>query len=370
MNTEIKSIAEIQQPAKQLQMAGRTLRPFDSVDDFKIAFRMAEGLASTTLVPKRYKGSVYDCLLGIDMAARLHCNPLMVLQNLNMINGSPSWSGSFIVATINQSGRFADPLHFEMIGEEGTDSWGCYAETITKAGRVIKGPKVTIAMAKAEGWYGKTGSKWQTMPGLMLRYRAGAFFGKTECPELLMGMPSQDEMRDIIDINPATGEVLTPITPAQAGGASVVQPEQPRAKEEDFNLPDANQDTYDNELKDHDYYETPGDDGPVFTNKHGEVWNPNVHGTCTKTKGPIMKKDGHFQLRRGGPATDAQDEAPQVGAGSSAIELPECKGQESAEENTTQDPVVSASAGKPQTQEGEGQQAASEPIGGCEWVLD
>ena len=41
----------------------------------------------------------------------------------------------------------------------------------------IEGPTVTIAMAKAEGWYGRSGSKWPTMPDLMLSYRSAAFFG-------------------------------------------------------------------------------------------------------------------------------------------------------------------------------------------------
>lgn len=34
------------------------------------------------------------------------------------------------------------------------------------------------------------------MPEQMLRYRAAAFFGRLHCPEILMGMQSQDEVID------------------------------------------------------------------------------------------------------------------------------------------------------------------------------
>jgi hypothetical protein len=53
-------------------------------------------------------------------------------------------------------------------------------------------------MAKAEGWFGKNGSKWKTMPDLMLRYRAATFFGRLYCPELLMGMKVQEEVIDVL----------------------------------------------------------------------------------------------------------------------------------------------------------------------------
>ena len=51
-------------------------------------------------------------------------------------------------------------------------------------------------MAKAEGWLGKNGSKWKTMPQLMLRYRAASFFSSLNCPELTMGLYTREEMQD------------------------------------------------------------------------------------------------------------------------------------------------------------------------------
>jgi hypothetical protein len=54
-------------------------------------------------------------------------------------------------------------------------------------------------MAKAEGWYSKNGSKWQTMPDQMLRYRAASFFVRSYAPELSLGIHTEHEVADIVD---------------------------------------------------------------------------------------------------------------------------------------------------------------------------
>ena len=56
--------------------------------------------------------------------------------------------------------------------------------------------EVNMQMAKDEGWYGKNGSKWKTMPQLMLRYRAASFFSSLNCPELTMGIHTREEIED------------------------------------------------------------------------------------------------------------------------------------------------------------------------------
>jgi hypothetical protein len=61
-----------------------------------------------------------------------------------------------------------------------------------------------MQMAKAEGWLDKGGSKWKTMPELMLRYRAGTFFGRLYAPDVLMGLYTQDEALDIANVQDIT----------------------------------------------------------------------------------------------------------------------------------------------------------------------
>ena len=77
-------------------------------------------------------------------------------------------------------------------------AWAVERET----GQRLESPVISIEMAVREGWHGKNGSKWQTMPDVMLRYRAASFFGKLYAPELLMGLQTAEEVGDIIDVTP------------------------------------------------------------------------------------------------------------------------------------------------------------------------
>lgn len=215
-------------------------------NNFNDAMNAAQVLANSTLVPKDYrftyevkKGYGYEattewvnnqnaaanCLIALNMANRMGYDPLMIMQNLHIIEGRPAWSSQFIIAAINACGKFS-PLRFEIINHGMTDVeyietyWenkkkqtrqiktqienvSCVAWAIEKAtGERIESVKIDMVMAIKEGWYQKNGSKWQTMPDQMLRYRAAAFFGRIYAPEILMGIYSADEVRDFVDVTP------------------------------------------------------------------------------------------------------------------------------------------------------------------------
>ena len=98
---------------------------------------------------------------------------------------------------IQNSGKFKD-VELVYVGKEGTDEWGAYIEAVNNnSGKKVKGATVTIGTAKAEGWYQKSGSKWQTMPEIMLAYRAYAWFGRVHAPEIMMGLQSTEEVNEI-----------------------------------------------------------------------------------------------------------------------------------------------------------------------------
>ncbi|MFD2921984.1 recombinase RecT [Terrimonas rubra] len=168
---------------------------FGSPATFEHAQRVAKMLSSSSLIPKEYQGNIQNTMIAIEMANRIGANPLMVMQNLYIVHGRPSWSSSFIIAALNACKRFS-PLRFVMSGEGedyGCTAWAYDVDTKDK----LEGPKVTLKMANAEGWVSKSGSKWKTMPELMFRYRAAAFFGRLYAPDILMGIYTADEMEDI-----------------------------------------------------------------------------------------------------------------------------------------------------------------------------
>lgn len=175
-----------------------TLSVFSGETNFKNAMVMAEQLSKSDIIPATYKGKPENCLIAIELSNRLKLSPFLVMQNMHVIQGRPSWSSSFIISCINGSGRFSGPLKFEM----DANRTKCRAWAVEKAsGEKLVGPLITMEMAQSEGWLGKNGSKWKTMPELMLRYRAAAFFGRLYCPEIINGMLTEDEAQDVRPLN-------------------------------------------------------------------------------------------------------------------------------------------------------------------------
>lgn len=168
--------------------------PFMSIAAFETGQRMAKALASSDLVPQQFRNNVGNTLLALEMANRLEMPVFSVLQSIYIVHGKPSFSAAFLIAVVNSSNRFDTPILFKF-NDARTE---CYAYA-KKGGEEIRGTTATIEMAKLEGWYSKKGSKWQTMPELMLQYRAATFFARTYAPDLMMGVKSSEELQDAID---------------------------------------------------------------------------------------------------------------------------------------------------------------------------
>ena len=174
---------------------------------FELVQRKAKLLASSSLVPKEFQGNMANCAIGLNIAHRLGADPFMVLQNIDIIHGRPSFRATFLIAMVNSAQRFT-PLQFRMDGEGKTRS--CVAHCKTRdSGETIEGPQITMAMAEAEGWSTKPGSKWKTMPELMLRYRAAAFFARIYAPDITLGMQTSEESMDI-EPRQVSGRVIQP----------------------------------------------------------------------------------------------------------------------------------------------------------------
>jgi hypothetical protein len=178
--------------------ADKGLTIWNSPEMYSMAVKQAKVLASSDLVPEgTYRNKPANCLIALDMAHRTGMSPLNVMQNLYIVKGRPGWSGQFCISAVNSCGRFT-PLEFMRLIDEDGSLEGYYAQaTNLQTGKLCEGPPVTWGMVKAEGWYDKNGSKWKTMPDLMFRYRCAAFFARAYCPEVLNGLQTTDELRDV-----------------------------------------------------------------------------------------------------------------------------------------------------------------------------
>lgn len=202
--------------------AGQLQRQFETYQ------RIAKPLSESKFVPEAYQGNMADCVVAVEIAARIGAFPLAVMQNLCIVKGNPTWKSKFLIACVNKCGRYTT-LEYRMtidgiVGEidyktwqrgndgknhevykpfecPGLDNIICVATAIEKkTGKTLESPPVSIRMAIAEGWYTKDGSKWETMPELMLRYRAASFWVSSYAPELTLGFRTEEEARDIIDV--------------------------------------------------------------------------------------------------------------------------------------------------------------------------
>ena len=168
---------------------------FGTSDNFIMAMQMSKALAQSTIVPQTYQNNPSNCLIAIEQAQRMRISPLMVMQNLYPIQGKPCWSAQFLIAQVNNSGKYDMELQYDETKDKNGKPFSCKCWTM-KNGRKIEGMTVDMDMADSEGWTKKNGSKWKTMPQLMLRYRAASFFSRLNCPELTMGLYTKEEILD------------------------------------------------------------------------------------------------------------------------------------------------------------------------------
>lgn len=215
-NTTQVAIAEEKKEVTTNKVTDFSLGIFGTSDNFIMANQMAKALASSTVVPSTFQNNVGNCLIAIEQAQRLSISPLTVMQNLHVIQGRPSWSSSFLIAMINDSRKFDMELQFDETKDKEGKAFSCVAWTM-KNGRRVEGMVVDMDMAKAEGWLAKNGSKWKTMPQLMLRYRAASFFSRLNCPELTLGLYTKEELVDgnFENAMPRNDEIINPFAQAQ-----------------------------------------------------------------------------------------------------------------------------------------------------------
>lgn len=193
-NTQVATQENTQ--ASRNKVTDFSLGIFGTSDNFIMANQMAKALAQSTIVPKEYQGNVSNALIAIELATRLKTSPLMVMQHLYVVYGRPSWSAQYVIAMINGSGRYDMELQFDEKNDKNGKPYSCMCWT-EKDGRKVTGPTITMDLAKDEKWLDKNGSKWQTMPQIMLRYRAASFFGRMNCPDLMMGMYTREEVYEM-----------------------------------------------------------------------------------------------------------------------------------------------------------------------------
>lgn len=198
---------------------------------FENAQRIGKVLCQSQIIPQSYQNNLPNVIVALEIAARNKLSPIVVMQNLNVIKGRPTWSSKYIIAALTTAR--VDNLHYEL-AEDGVITVSGFGGKTTiknlmcraiandkKTGEERVGPWVSMKMAVDEGWYGKDGSKWKTMPEMMIRYRAATFFASIYYPELSIGIEDEDSAPE-----PARQPEIKPEL-VEAGKIAEPQPEAP-----------------------------------------------------------------------------------------------------------------------------------------------
>lgn len=162
---------------------------------YEQVWKVATMFASSDLVPEHFRGKEANCFIACQLAFRFRMDPFMVMQNCYVVHGRPGFEGKFIIALLNASGLFEDPLDFDFDGERQSDGW--VVRVSAKRARTGKLCELLFrySTAVAEGWAQKN-PKWRSMPEQMMMYRGAAFFSRVFCPEVIMGMQTAEEIQD------------------------------------------------------------------------------------------------------------------------------------------------------------------------------
>lgn len=180
---------------------------FDSMDAFRDAYKIAEILCQTQLIPSNFQRKPADVLVALDYSRRLGVPPTAILPHLYVINGRPAMSAQMLIGLVNRSGVFS-----RIQWEEKTDGVVEWSRdgvkqsrpnvaarayfTELSTGEKFYSPWIDLKLALSSGWLTKTGSKWLEMPTIMARYRSASVLIKSVCPELALGMDFADELAD------------------------------------------------------------------------------------------------------------------------------------------------------------------------------
>ena len=177
------------------------------------AIKVAEMLAKSTLVPKAYHGQPANVLVAMAYGESFGMQPLQAMQSVAVVNGMPGLYGDGLLAVCRSCSDW------EWM-QEAVDG-----ETAICTAKRRNEPEVTatfsVADAKRAQLWGKQGP-WTQYPTRMLAMRARAFALRNLYADVLRGMGSAEELRDIPTEMPAVQ-----VEPARIDNAE--QPQQTKA---------------------------------------------------------------------------------------------------------------------------------------------
>jgi hypothetical protein len=174
--------------------------PTEESERFGLMQREARLFASSPLIPQHLRQggpeqAMANCYIALKMARTMGEDPLVVLQNIHVVNGKAGFASQYMIARANSSGVFKGRINWRVDKSDPKNLAVTAFATLADTGELVEFT-ADMAMATAEGW--TKNPKYRTMPEVMLRYRSAAFLVRFYAPDVMLGYHTADEVEDVI----------------------------------------------------------------------------------------------------------------------------------------------------------------------------
>lgn len=211
---------------------------------FALRQRQARMFAMSPLIPEHLrKGppevAMSNCYIALTLAEAMGEVPLIVMQNIHVVNGKAGFASQYMIARANSSGVFKGRIDWR-IDRSNPQNLSVTAFAFLKETGDEVSVTCDMAMAAAEGW--TKNPKYKSMPEVMLRYRSAAFLVRFYAPDVMLGYQTVEEVSDVaMAVEPAA-----PLSAAMLAAPVEEEPEQvdghePGAGELSLEVPDQSQ---------------------------------------------------------------------------------------------------------------------------------
>ena len=171
---------------------------------FNEQMRFAEVVSQAKgMLPRAYEGNPANVLVAIQYGASLGIEPMAALQNIDVIQGTPTLSAKAVAAMVRANG------HKLWMSEDEQNM----SATCTIVRNDDKEHPVTVTRDKA--WAQRMGlltkDNYKKQPTTMLMWRAVTACANRACPELFLGLGgayTADELHDMDDLTPVEATVV------------------------------------------------------------------------------------------------------------------------------------------------------------------
>lgn len=172
-------------------------------DAFNHLWRVAQAFSRSGMVPAHFQGKPESCMVALMYAQQLGEHPMVMFQEVTVINGRPGTSARFAISRANKSGLLQGPITWKSKGQDQALEVTASA-VMRETGEVISAT-VTMKEAKADGW--TRNSKYNSIPEQMLRWRAATRLINLYMPEVLFGLGVREEL----EVKRATVAEVSPV---------------------------------------------------------------------------------------------------------------------------------------------------------------